>query len=178
MKRRTLTRALCALPLLAALAAACLPPGGEGAGAGAGAAARAQEPAKLVVIVNKSNPVNNLKLSELCGYFLFEHVNWPTGAGKVRVVMLNPGMPEREAGLRLICNMSDKEYVNHFLAKKFRGESPEEPRLRNSAADVISYVSSNPGAIGYVRLGELDASVKVVNVDDREPGAADYKLKL
>lgn len=170
MRSRTLQRAVCALSLIAALAAACSAP--------CGPAARAQAPAELAVIVNKSNPVDDLPLSELREYFLAERGHWPNGGGKVRTVMLEQGAPAREAALRLIYNMSEKAYVSHFLGKKFRGESLEEPRQQSSAADVIKFVSFVPGAIGYVRPEEVDASVKVLRVDGLAPGDPGYKLKL
>ncbi|HWS88592.1 MAG TPA: hypothetical protein VN282_16580 [Pyrinomonadaceae bacterium] len=173
MTKRKWTRAVCALSLLAALAAACLPSGGAAA-----RPAPPQAPTELAVIVNKSNPVENLPLSELREYFLAERGNWPGGGGKVRVVMLDPGVPTRETALRLIYNMSEKGYVNHFLGKKFRGESLVEPRQQSSAADVIKFVSFVPGAIGYVRPEEVDASVKVIRVDGLAPGDPGYKLRL
>jgi phosphate transport system substrate-binding protein len=171
MRSRTLQRAVCALSLIAALAAACLAP------CGPAARVRAQGPPEIAVIVNKSNPVDDIPLSELREYFLAERGHWPNGGGKVRVVMLEQGAPAREAAMRLIYNMSEKAYVSHFLGKKFRGETLEEPRRQSSAADVIKFVSFVPGAIGYVRPEEVDASVKVLRVDGLSPGDPGYKLK-
>lgn len=169
MRSRTLQRVVCALSLVAALAVACSAP--------CGPAARAQAPAEIAVIVNKSNPLDDLPLSELREYFLTERGHWPNGGGKVRVVMLEQGAPAREAALRLIYNMNEKAYVSYFLGKKFRGETLEEPRRQSSAADVIKFVSFVPGAIGYVRPEEVDASVKVLRVDGLAPGDPGYKLK-
>jgi ABC-type phosphate transport system substrate-binding protein len=170
MRSRTLQRAVCALSLIAALAAACSAP--------CGPVARAQAPAEIAVIVNKSNPVDDLPLSELREYFLTERGHWPNGGGKVRVVMLEQGATAREAALRLIYNMNEKAYVSYFLGKKFRGETLEEPRRQSSAADVIKFVSFVSGAIGYVRPEEVDASVKVLRIDGLAPGDPGYKLKL
>ena len=170
MRSRTLQRAFCALALVAALAAACAAPC-------APAAARAQGSAEIAVIVNKSNPVDDLPLSELRELFLAERGHWPNGGGKVRVVMLEQGEPARESALRLIYNMTEKAYVSYFLGKKFRGETLDEPRKQSSAADVIKFVSFVPGAIGYVRPEEVDASVKVLRVDGTAPGDPGYKLK-
>jgi ABC-type phosphate transport system substrate-binding protein len=172
MKRRTLKKTVCALSLLAALAAACVPPRGS-------AKARAAQGAnEIAIIVNKSNPVEDLSVEELREYFLTERGHWPNGGGKVRVVMLDPGLPARDAALRLIYNMSEKAYASYFLGKKFRGELLEEPRQQSSAADVIKFVSFVPGAIGYVRPEEVDASVKVIRVGGLAPGDPGYKLKL
>jgi ABC-type phosphate transport system substrate-binding protein len=171
MKGRTLKRTVCALSLLAALAAVCLPPRGS-------AKAGAQGSNEIAVIVNKSNPVEDLPLAELREYFLAERGHWPNGGGKVRVVMLDPGLPARDVALRLIYNMNEKAYVSYFLGKKFRGELLEEPRQQSTAADVIKFVSFVPGAIGYVRPEEVDASVKVIRVDGLAPGDPGYKLKF
>ena len=171
MKRGVTTRIVFALSLVAA-AAACLAP------QRATRAARAQPSNEIAVIVNKSNPVDDLPLSELREYFLAERGHWPNGGGKVRVVMLEQGLPARDAALRLIYNMSEKAYVSYFLGKKFRGETPDEPRRQSSPADVIKFVSFVSGAIGYVRPEEVDASVKVLRVDGLAPGDPGYKLKF
>jgi ABC-type phosphate transport system substrate-binding protein len=134
-------------------------------------------PVELAIIVNKSNPNDNLKFSELREYFLAERSNWSSGGGKVRVIMREPGEPEREAVLRLIYDMDEKDFNSYFLGKKFRGEVMEEPRLRSSTPDMIKTISNVQGAIGYVRADEVDASVKVLRVDGLTPGDAGYKLK-
>jgi ABC-type phosphate transport system substrate-binding protein len=140
-------------------------------------AARAHAAVELAIIVNKSNPNDNLSFSELRELFKAERGNWPGGAGKVRVVMREPGVGEREAVLRLVYDMDEKGFNSYFLEKKFRGEILEEPRLRSSTPDMIKTVANLPGAIGYVRSDEVDASVKVLRVDGRAPGDADYRIK-
>jgi ABC-type phosphate transport system substrate-binding protein len=142
------------------------------------ALAQAGGPKELAVIVNKSNPNDNLSLAELREYFLAERGNWPNGQGKVRVVMLEAGNPERDAALRLIYDMNEKGFTSYFLGKKFRGETIDEPRQQGSPPDVIKFISYVPGAIGYVAAGEVDASVKVMRVDGLAPGDPGYKLKL
>jgi phosphate transport system substrate-binding protein len=132
---------------------------------------------ELAIIVNKSNPNDNLSFSELREYFMAERNNWSSGAGKVRVIMREPGVAEREAVLRLIYDMDEKDFNSYFLGKKFRGEILEEPRLRTSTPDMIKTISNVPGSIGYVRADEVDASVKVIRVDGLAPGDAGYRIK-
>jgi phosphate transport system substrate-binding protein len=136
-----------------------------------------RSPVELAIIVNKSNPNDSLSFSELREYFMVERSNWSGGAGKVRVVMREPGEPEREAVLRLIYDMNEKDFNSYFLGKKFRGEILEEPRQRSSTPDMIKTISNLPGAIGYVRSDEVDASVKVIRVDGLAPGDAGYRIK-
>lgn len=136
------------------------------------------QPAELAIIVNKSNPTDSISYSELREYFLAERSHWVNGGGKVRIVMRAPGQPEREAVLHLIYNMNEKGFTSYFLGKKFTGEVLEEPRQQNSTPDVIKFISYIPGAIGYVRADEVDASVKVLRVDGLAPGEPGYKIKL
>lgn len=140
--------------------------------------AQATQPAELAIIVNKANPTDSLSLSELREYFLAERSHWANGGGKVRIVMREPGQAEREAVLHLIYNMNEKGFTSYFLEKKFRGEVLEEPRQQSSTPDVIKFISYVPGALGYVRADEVDASVKVLRVDGLAPGEPGYKIKL
>jgi ABC-type phosphate transport system substrate-binding protein len=140
--------------------------------------AQQRSPVELAIIVNKANPNDNLSFSELREYFLAERGNWSNGPGKVRVIMREPGGAEREVVLRLIYDMTEKDFNSYFLGKKFRGEVLEEPRLRSSTPDMIRTISNLQGAIGYVRADEVDASVKVIRVDGRAPGDSGYRLKL
>jgi len=141
-------------------------------------AAQASQQAELAIIVNKSNPTDSISYSELREYFLAERNHWVNGGGKVRIVMRAPGQPEREAVLNLIYKMNEKGYTSYFLGKKFTGEVIEEPRQQTSTPDVIKFISYIPGAIGYVRADEVDASVKVLKVDGLAPGEPGYKIKL
>jgi len=139
----------------------------------------APQQGELAIIVNKSNPNRNISLAELKEYFLAERSHWSGGA-KVRVVMREPGRPEREAVLNVIYRMNEKEFTSYFLAKKFTGEVVEgqEPRPKNSTPDVIKFISYVPGAIGYVRADEVDASVNVLRIGGLAPGDPGYMIKL
>jgi ABC-type phosphate transport system substrate-binding protein len=47
-----------------------------------------------------------------------------------------------------------------------------------SSDALLNFVSSTPGAIGYVRASEANDSVKILKVDGVAPGDAAYKLKI
>lgn len=164
MRRRAALFAAVVATLLGASASA--PPRARGARAAL----------ELAIIVNKSNPNDNLSFAELREIFKAERNNWP-GGSKVRVVMREPGVGEREAVLRIVYDMDEKGFNSYFLGKKFRGEILEEPRLRASTPDMIKTVANLPGAVGYVRSDEVDASVKVLRVDGLAPGDAGYRIR-
>ena len=132
----------------------------------------------LAIIVNKSNPVENVALAELREYFLAERIHW-SNRQKIRVAMREPGTPERDAILRLVCGMSrDQDFTTHFLRAKFSEQIVDEPRSLDSAPNMIRFVANVVGAIGYVRADEVDPSVRVLRVDDLSPGDPGYKLKF
>jgi ABC-type phosphate transport system substrate-binding protein len=132
----------------------------------------------LAIIVHKSNPVQNLSLAELREYFLAQRSQWSTRQ-KIRVAMREPGSPEREAVLRLICGMNrDQDFTTYFLHAKFSEQVIDEPRSLDSTSNMIRFVANVSGAIGYVRADEVDPSVRVITVDNASPGDPGYKLTL
>jgi ABC-type phosphate transport system substrate-binding protein len=132
----------------------------------------------LAIIVHKSNPIENVSLTELREYFLAERSHWSTRQ-KIRVAMREPGSAEREAILRLVCGMKrDQDFTTYFLRAKFSEQVVEEPRNLDSSPNMIRFVANVLGAIGYVRADEVDPSVRVIRVDNLAPGDPGYKLTL
>ena len=131
----------------------------------------------LGIVVNRSNPVENLSFAELRKIFLGEQSHWSNGR-RITVVMLEPGKQERQAVLTQIYRMDDKDFNKHFLQGMFTGEVHAAPKTLATPTEVLKFVFNVPGAIGYVRVTEADDSVKVVHVDSRLPGDKDYSIRL
>ena len=131
----------------------------------------------LAIIVNQSNPVENCSFDELRKIFLGERSHWPNGR-RITIVMLDPAQPERKVVLREIYGMTEKDLNNHFIQGVFTGTVLAAPITLASAAEVRKFVFNVPGAIGYVRGTEADASVKTLRIDGRLPEDKDYKLRL
>jgi len=93
-------------------------------------------------------------------------------------VMRDPGTPEREAILQTLYGVDEDEYRRGFLQAVFTGEANGAPRVLASPNGVLRFVFNVPGAIGYVRASEVDASVKTLRVDGRLPGEAGYRLEV
>src|SRR5215831_15741404 len=103
----------------------------------------------LVVIVNSSNPTQNLTKVQLRKILLGEQDSWP-GGKKVSIVLRTPGSPERAGVLRSICGMSEEEFNQHLMHANFSGETGGAPKAVGSAAVVRQLVGSVPGGIGFV----------------------------
>jgi len=131
----------------------------------------------LGIVVNRSNPVENLSLAELRKIFMGEQTHWSNGR-RITVVMLEPGKQERQAVLTQIYRMDDKDFNKHFLQGMFTGEIHAAPKTLATSTEVLKFVLNVPGAIGYVRGAEADESVKIIHVDSRLPGDKDYSIRL
>jgi hypothetical protein len=131
----------------------------------------------LAIVVNKTNPVINVSMPELRQIFLGELGHWPNGH-RITLVMMEPDQPERKAVLRDICHMSETEFNYHFLHGLFTGEVLVSPKTLASPVGVRKFVFNVPGAIGYMRGSDVDASIKVVRVDELLPDDRDYKLRI
>src|SRR5436853_6067425 len=131
----------------------------------------------LAIVVNRSNPVENLSFAELRKIFLGEQTHWSNGR-RITVVMLEPGKQERQAVLAQIYRMDDKDFNKHFLQGMFTGEIHAAPKTLATSTELLKFAFNVPGTIGYVRRVEADESVTIVHVDSRLPGDKDYSIRL
>jgi ABC-type phosphate transport system substrate-binding protein len=152
-------------------------PGKAAGPAGPKADVSQQAEGVLAIIVNRDNPVDDLSYSELRRVFLGERSHWPNGR-RITLVMMEPGTPERKIMLREVYHMSEEELNRHFLRGVFTGEVFASPKMLASPVGVRKFVFNVPGAIGYVKLSDVDDSVKVIKVDGRAPDDKDYRVQL
>jgi hypothetical protein len=131
----------------------------------------------LAIVVNRANAVNNLSTAELRRIFLGARGHWPSGR-RITIVMMEPGQPERAAVLRQICQMSENEFSNHFLHGLFTGEVLVSPKILATPLGVRKFVFNVPGAIGYLRISDVDSSVKIVSIDEHFPNEKTYPLHV
>jgi ABC-type phosphate transport system substrate-binding protein len=131
----------------------------------------------LVIVVNRSNPVDDVSFSELRKIFLGIRSHWANGR-RITLVMREPGEPERTAVLRDLCGMTEDQLKNHFLHGLFTGEILVSPKILSSPTGVRKFIFNVPGAIGYLRVGDVDPSVKVLRIDELLPEDKGYRLHV
>jgi phosphate transport system substrate-binding protein len=131
----------------------------------------------LAVVVNRSNPTDALGRAELRALFLGERTTWRHGR-RVTVLLREPGQAERTAALRLIYGMSEADLTRHFLHQTFTGGTGAAPRTLATAENVKRFVVNVPGAIGVVRLTDVDDTVKAIRIDGVAPGETGYGLVI
>src|SRR5579862_3129924 len=131
----------------------------------------------LVIVVNRSNPLDDLSSAELRKIFLGNRSHWANGR-RITLVMREPGEPERNTIIREVCGMTEDQLKNHFLHGLYTGEILVSPKTLSSPIGVRKFIFNVPGAIGYLRIGDVDATVKVLRIDELMPDDKGYKLHV
>jgi len=163
--------------LLATVVSLALPPSRTAQAGGEAPESRSRPGGILAIVVNRSNPIDDLSSVDLRKIFLGVRSHWPNGR-RIAVAMLDYGQPEREAVLRQIYRMDEDGYRDHFIKGIFRGEVFVSPKTLASPVVMRKFVFNAPGAIGYLRSSEVDASVKVLRIDGHLPDDKDYSLQI
>jgi ABC-type phosphate transport system substrate-binding protein len=131
----------------------------------------------LVIVVNRSNPVDDLSLAELRTIFLGGRSHWANGR-RITLVMRDPGDPERKTILHDVCGMTEEQLKLHVLRGMFTGEILVSPKTLATPMGVRKFILNVPGAIGYLRLSDVDATVKIVRIDKLLPEDKGYRLHV
>jgi ABC-type phosphate transport system substrate-binding protein len=129
-------------------------------------AARYSDGASLVesydVIVHAGNPTDSLSRQQIAAYFLKRRAAWPAGH-KVEPVDLPPESTTRKAFSNEVLGRSPSAISAYWIQEIFAGRS-EPPPVKSTDQAVVLYVSSTPGAIGYVSRGLIHAGVHRISI--------------
>jgi ABC-type phosphate transport system substrate-binding protein len=131
----------------------------------------------ISIIVNRDNPLNEVSLVDLRRTLLGDVTRWPDGK-KITIAMREPGEPERDAVLRLVCRMTEADFTRYLLHAAYRGEAQSGIKQLETSTGIRRFVFNVPGAIGYVRSDEVDQTVKVLRVLGPVPEAPAFGLML
>lgn len=117
----------------------------------------------FVVIVNADNPIEEISKSDLSSYLLKKKSKWSHGVS-VDPADLDSNSDVRAAFSESVHGRTVASIKNYWQRQIFsgRGVPPKEFKSDN---EMISHVSSDPGAIGYVAPdARLATGVKRVRV--------------
>jgi hypothetical protein len=124
---------------------------------------------KVVVIVNSANPVSTMRREQVARMFLREVPTWDNGEEVLPVDQLERS-PSRITFAHDVQEQSVSSLKTYWQQRIFSGNDSPPPE-RVSDSDVLTYVRSNPGAIGYVVEGtDLGTGVKALVITE---GAGD-----
>ncbi|RYZ09477.1 MAG: hypothetical protein EOO73_04060 [Myxococcales bacterium] len=114
----------------------------------------------LAVIVNKANPSKVLGQNELRLIFQTTKKSWDFGEDAVPINLLEDS-PLRADFDQAVLGLDPERVARYWTDRKVRGGARPPARMPTSSA-VLKAVASKPGAVGYVRLSEVNNTVKVV----------------
>jgi len=141
------------------------------------AAPDAMQPAPdIAVVVHPDVPVDNLTFAELRRVLLGDREFWSSGV-RVTLLIRAPIARERDVVVKGICEMTEAQFRQHWIAKVFRNETPSGPKIVYSSEMAIDQVTRTPGAITFVEATKVTKGMKVLKIDGLTPGQAGYKVK-
>jgi len=108
----------------------------------------------IAVVVNNSNPVEGLTLSQLQDIYLGEVTNWSEVGGPNQPIEVV--IREKTSGTR-----------GAFDEIVLYTQEPTAPKLQTAmtAGDVAALVAAEPDAIGYVGFGNVEPGLKLLAID-------------
>ncbi len=131
---------------------------------GVALAASADEGCK--VIVHPANPLASIDREKLSRLFLKKQTRWDSGEAAVPVDQVDNAT--RQAFSRQMLDKSPGAVKSYWQQLIFSGRDLPPPQ-KQSDAEVIEFVKSRPGAVGYVSAGAPTDGVKVLKVEGAKP---------
>jgi len=120
----------------------------------------ADAPLELAVIVHPKSSVSALDEYELEAIFTTTRLHW-SGSERITAFNLPPYSPARTAFDRAVLRLSPDEVSRLWIDRRVRGGAPP-PRQVPEPQLVVRVVATLASAIGYVPVGSVDDTVKVV----------------
>lgn len=121
--------------------------------------------AGMIIIVNRDNPVVNISSAQLKQIYNGNLKLWDNGK-KIVPVDLSETNPVAINFAKTILGVDIETKRKAWINKLFAGEGTP-PRQEKDEASIVSFVASEPGAIGYVKKESANSSVKVITVDGK-----------
>ena len=126
--------------------------------------AQAQQAATFQVIVNSSNEITSMAVKDVSRHFLKKRTKWDNGA-KVNAVDQKGKAKARTTFSKSVLGKSVSAVKAYWQKKIFSGRGVPPPE-KSSDSQVIAYVASHPGGVGYVSNGTATSKVKVIKITD------------
>lgn len=136
----------------------------------------AQAPVDVAIAVHPDVPVDNLTLADVRRIVLGDREFWP-GSLRLTLFMRAPVAHERDVILKTVCQMTEAQFRQHWIAKVFRADTAVAPKIVYSADTSIDLANRTPGAIAFVDAPAATRAMKIVRVDGKLPGEAGYPLR-
>ena len=129
----------------------------------------------VAIIINKSNPIDDISLRTLEMILKQEQQYWKFG-DRITLLMQKSGSPEKTLVLEKIYNMTDQQLKEFWIKKMVREDIPSFPKTLDSNEAVKLFVEKIPSAIGFIDSKYVDNTIKVLLIDGKKAGFSGYIL--
>lgn len=118
---------------------------------------------EVVIIANADVPENTLSDQELRNIFNGTQRTW-SDRSRVEIATLSDS-PCHEVFTQTYLNRTSRQFENHWRRLVFSGRARTIPNSFSTEQEMIRFVGSTPGAIGYLPAGTpIDDSVKIIHI--------------
>lgn len=117
--------------------------------------------ADVAIIVNTNNS-NTLSDNDISRLFLAKMKSFDSG-NKALPINLKVGNSVRDEFEEKVLKKNSQQVKAYWSKLVFSGKG-KPPKEKSSDAEIIAFIISNPGAIGYVDAASVNDKVKVVKV--------------
>jgi ABC-type phosphate transport system substrate-binding protein len=131
--------------------------------------------ADIAVIVHPDVTVDDLSFADLRKIMLGDRQFWASGQ-KITLIVAEPVDTGRSVLLERVYNKSEQQFRQFWIARVFRGEATEGPKVVISSEGVMEMVSVLAGSIAFVDFDDVPSGVKALKIDGKLPGEAEYAL--
>lgn len=130
----------------------------------------------IAVVVRPDVPVTNLTFAELRHLVMGDRQFWKSNE-QVTLLVRAPGARERDVVLKTVCQMSEAQFRQYWIAKVFRAEAAAGPKVVYSNEMAAEMVNALPGAMAFMDADQVPKGMKVVKINGLLPGTKDYPLR-
>lgn len=141
-----------------------------------GGPASGQAAPDIAVVVHPDVPVDSLTYTELRRVLLGDREFWTSGQ-RITLLIRAPIARERDVLVKGVCEMTEAQFRQHWIAKVFRNETPTGPKIVYSTEMAIDQVTRTPGAIAFIEASRVTPAMKVLKIDGKAPGQPGYRIK-
>ena len=113
----------------------------------------------VLLVVNKNTQISEIKPADVCAIFKGEKSRFADGSRATPVLL--KGGPVHEVFISKYCGETPEQFREQWRKLVFTGQGAM-PRSFASESELIGYISSTPGAIGYVSRSSPQDDVKIL----------------
>ena len=130
----------------------------------------------IAVVVHPDVPIDNLTLGDLRRIVLGDRAFWPASV-RVTLLLRAPVAHERDVVLKTVCEMTEAQFRQYWIAKVFRADVAVAPKIVYTSQTALDQATQTPGAITFVDASQVSKTMKVVRIEGLLPGENGYILR-